>query len=112
MRGSPESYERVILHSTCRTPLACSSPVLMTGPPRDRRAHKRNWSGAQGRRLLPLRRTHDDAKIDNFASYRPLLSSAREWGAMTAKEKYVLVDPLGKQEGRDARGRFGKGHSD
>ena len=30
---------------------------------------------------------------------------------MTAKEKYVLVDPLRKQEGRDARGRFGKGHS-
>jgi len=58
-----------------------------------------------------MRRTHDDAKIDNFASYRPLLSSAREWGAMTAKEKYVLVDPLGKQEGRDAQGRFRKGHS-
>jgi hypothetical protein len=30
---------------------------------------------------------------------------------MIAKEKYVLVDPLGKQEGRDARGRFRKGHS-
>ena len=30
---------------------------------------------------------------------------------MTAKEKYVLVDPLRKQEGRDARGRFGKGYS-
>jgi hypothetical protein len=30
---------------------------------------------------------------------------------MTAKEKYVLVDPLGKQEVRDAQGRFGKGHS-
>jgi hypothetical protein len=30
---------------------------------------------------------------------------------MTAKEKYVLVDPLGKQEGRDARGRFSKGRS-
>jgi len=32
-------------------------------------------------------------------------------GAMTAKEKYVLVDPLEKQEGRDARGRFEKGRS-
>ena len=30
---------------------------------------------------------------------------------MTAKEKYVLVDPLGKQEGRDAHGRFEKGYS-
>jgi hypothetical protein len=30
---------------------------------------------------------------------------------MTAKEKYVLVDPLEKQEGRDARGRFEKGRS-
>jgi hypothetical protein len=30
---------------------------------------------------------------------------------MTAKEKYVLVDPLGKQEGRDAHGRFATGHS-
>jgi hypothetical protein len=32
-------------------------------------------------------------------------------GAMTAKEKYVLVDPLEKQEGRDAQGRFTKGCS-
>src|ERR1700730_14011700 len=31
--------------------------------------------------------------------------------AMTAKEKYVLVDSLQKQEGRDARGRFRKGQS-
>jgi hypothetical protein len=30
---------------------------------------------------------------------------------MTAKEKYVLVDSLEKQEGRDARGRFEKGRS-
>jgi hypothetical protein len=30
---------------------------------------------------------------------------------MTAKEKYVLVDSLGKQEGRDAQCRFSKGHS-
>jgi Family of unknown function (DUF5681) len=30
---------------------------------------------------------------------------------MTAKEKYVFVDPLRKQEGRDAKGRFGKGYS-
>src|SRR5260370_33062637 len=32
-------------------------------------------------------------------------------GAMTAKEKLVLVDSLQKQEGRDARGRFKKGRS-
>jgi hypothetical protein len=30
---------------------------------------------------------------------------------MAAKEKYVLVDSLEKQEGRDARGRFSKGRS-
>jgi hypothetical protein len=30
---------------------------------------------------------------------------------MTAKEKFVLVDSLQKQEGRDARGRFRKGRS-
>jgi hypothetical protein len=30
---------------------------------------------------------------------------------MAAKEKYVLVDSLEKQEGRDARGRFEKGRS-
>jgi Family of unknown function (DUF5681) len=29
--------------------------------------------------------------------------------AMTAREKIVLVDPLQKQEGRDAKGRFTKG---
>src|SRR6202035_5943222 len=32
-------------------------------------------------------------------------------GAMTGKEKIVLVDSLQKQEGRDARGRFAKGRS-
>jgi hypothetical protein len=32
-------------------------------------------------------------------------------GAMTAKEKCVLVDSWQKQEGRDARGRFRKGQS-
>jgi hypothetical protein len=32
-------------------------------------------------------------------------------GAMTAKEKCMLVDSLQKQEGRDARGRFRKGRS-
>jgi Family of unknown function (DUF5681) len=30
---------------------------------------------------------------------------------MTAKEECVLVDPLGKQEGRDAQGQFTKGRS-
>src|SRR5713101_403902 len=46
-----------------------------------------------------------------IAHYFGGLKTALEKGAMTAKEKCVLVDSLLKQEGRDAQGRFLKGRS-
>jgi uncharacterized protein DUF5681 len=67
----------------------------------------------------PRFRYLSDAHMSNTAtiklpySHRNLRpkGGARAMGAMTAMEKYVLVDSLEKQQGRDAQGRFTKGRS-